>query len=152
MIHSMWSAQGMIRIRRTANERALLIKNDHALKSLCPDFVFRDIYLMTSINGFSFFVYLISFYQSIWGNSSSCCFLFIYINSFQRVFKSSIHFICQPTINITPTKTRVMTYLMLLHSCFKCLPGTTNFDLDSTFYKCTSRIYNSIYILNFQLA
>ena len=43
MIHSTWSAWGlMIRIRRTANERALSIKNDNDLKSLNPDFVFRD--------------------------------------------------------------------------------------------------------------
>ena len=42
MIHSTWSAWGVIRIRRTANERALSIKNDNDLKSLNPDFVFRD--------------------------------------------------------------------------------------------------------------
>ena len=33
---------GVVRIRRTANERALSIKNDNDLKSLYPDFVFRD--------------------------------------------------------------------------------------------------------------
>ena len=33
---------GVIRIRRTANESALSIKNDNDLKSLYPDFVFRD--------------------------------------------------------------------------------------------------------------
>ena len=49
MIHSTWSAQGVIRIRRTANERALSIKNDNDLKSLYPDFVFRDRQLMTNI-------------------------------------------------------------------------------------------------------
>ena len=42
MIHSTWSTRGLIRIRRTANERALSIKNDNDLKSLYPDFVFRD--------------------------------------------------------------------------------------------------------------
>ena len=36
------SARGVIKIRRTANERALSIKNDNDLKSLCSDFVFRD--------------------------------------------------------------------------------------------------------------
>ena len=42
MIHSTWSARGVIRIRRTANERALSTKDDNDLKSLYPDFVFRD--------------------------------------------------------------------------------------------------------------
>ena len=42
MIHSTWSARGVIKIRRTANERAVSIKNDNDLKSLYPDFVFRD--------------------------------------------------------------------------------------------------------------
>ena len=42
MIHSTWSAWGVIRIRRNANERALSIKTDNDLKSLYPDFVFRD--------------------------------------------------------------------------------------------------------------
>ena len=42
MINSTWSVWGVIRIRRTANERALLIKNYADLKSLYPDFVFRD--------------------------------------------------------------------------------------------------------------
>ena len=41
-IHSAWSASGVIKIRRTANERALSIKNDNDPKSLYPDFVFRD--------------------------------------------------------------------------------------------------------------
>ena len=41
-IHSTWSASGVIKIRRTANERALSIKNDNDLKSIYPDFVFRD--------------------------------------------------------------------------------------------------------------
>ena len=41
-IHSTWSASGVIKIRRTANERALSIKNDNDLKSLYPGFVFRD--------------------------------------------------------------------------------------------------------------
>ena len=42
MIRSTWSARGMIRIKRTANDRALSIKNDNDLKSLYPDFVFED--------------------------------------------------------------------------------------------------------------
>ena len=42
MIHSIWSARDVIKIRRTANERALSIKNDNDLKSAYPDFVFRD--------------------------------------------------------------------------------------------------------------
>ena len=42
MIHSTWSTRGVVRIRRTANERALSIKNDNDLKSLYTDFVFRD--------------------------------------------------------------------------------------------------------------
>ena len=42
MIHRTWSARGGIRIRRTANDRALSIKNDNDLKSLHPDFVFED--------------------------------------------------------------------------------------------------------------
>ena len=42
MIHSTCSARGVIKIRRTANERAVSIKNDNDLKSLYPDFVFRD--------------------------------------------------------------------------------------------------------------
>ena len=41
MIHSTWSAWGMIKRRRTANERALSIKNDNDVKSVNPDFVFR---------------------------------------------------------------------------------------------------------------
>ena len=36
------SARGVIKIRRTANERALSTENDNDLKSLCSDFVFRD--------------------------------------------------------------------------------------------------------------
>ena len=52
IIHSTWSALGVIRRRRTANERALSIKNDNDLKSLYPDFVFRDRQLMININGF----------------------------------------------------------------------------------------------------
>ena len=42
MIHSTWSARGVIKIGRTANERALSIKNDNDLKSVYLDFVFRD--------------------------------------------------------------------------------------------------------------
>ena len=42
MIHSTWSAWGVIIIRRTANERALPIKNDNDLKSLYPYFIFKD--------------------------------------------------------------------------------------------------------------
>ena len=42
MIHNTWSPHGVIRIRRTANERALSVKNDNDLKSLYLDFVFRD--------------------------------------------------------------------------------------------------------------
>ena len=42
MICSTWSARGAIIISRTANEKALLIKNDNDLKSLYPEFVFRD--------------------------------------------------------------------------------------------------------------
>ena len=36
------SARGVIKIRRTANERALSIKNDNDLKSLYPEFLYRD--------------------------------------------------------------------------------------------------------------
>ena len=42
MIHSTWSPWGVTKIRRTANERAQSIKNDNDLKSIYPDFVFRD--------------------------------------------------------------------------------------------------------------
>ena len=42
MIHSTWSVRGVIRIRRTTNEKALPIKNDNDLKYLYPDFVLRD--------------------------------------------------------------------------------------------------------------
>ena len=42
MINSTWSVWGVVRIRRTANERSLLIKNYADLKSLYSDFVFRD--------------------------------------------------------------------------------------------------------------
>ena len=42
IIHRKWSARGVIKITRTANERALSIKKDNDLKSLYPDFVFRD--------------------------------------------------------------------------------------------------------------
>ena len=42
MIHSTWSAWGVIIIRRTANERALPIENDNDLKSLYPYFIFKD--------------------------------------------------------------------------------------------------------------
>ena len=42
MIHSKWSVCGVIRIGRTANERALSIENDNDLKSLYPDLVYRD--------------------------------------------------------------------------------------------------------------
>ena len=48
MIHSTWSARGVIRTRRTANKSALSIKNDNDLKSLYPDFVFRDRKLLTN--------------------------------------------------------------------------------------------------------
>ena len=41
MINSTWSPR-VIRITRTVNERPLSIKNDNDLKSLYPDFVFRD--------------------------------------------------------------------------------------------------------------
>ena len=33
MIHSTWSAQSVVRIRRTANEKALSIKNDNDLQT-----------------------------------------------------------------------------------------------------------------------
>ena len=42
MIHSTWSTRDVVRIRRTANERALSVKKDNDLKSLYTDFVFRD--------------------------------------------------------------------------------------------------------------
>ena len=69
MIHSTWSARGVIRIRirRTANESALSIKIDNDLKSLYPDFVFRDRKLLTNINGFYIFVCLNSLCNLILG-------------------------------------------------------------------------------------
>ena len=42
MIHITWNAWGVIRIRKTSNERELSIKNDNDLKSLYADFVFKD--------------------------------------------------------------------------------------------------------------
>ena len=42
MIHSTWSARGVIVIRKTANERALPIKNDNNLKSLYPYLIFNE--------------------------------------------------------------------------------------------------------------
>ena len=147
MIHSTWSARGVIRIRRTANETALSIKNDNDLKSLYPDFVFRDRFLMTNINGFLFFVCV-----NIGVILAVVIFLFFYLFALIHFseFSSSIHVICQPPINFAPTKTRIMTnLLMLLHFCFKCISGNINFDLYYIFYKCIFRIYNRIYILIF---
>ena len=37
-----FTPRSVIKIRRTANESALSIKNDNDLKSIYPDFVFRD--------------------------------------------------------------------------------------------------------------
>ena len=42
MTHSTGSARGVIRIRRTSNERVPSIKNDNDQKSLYPDFIFRE--------------------------------------------------------------------------------------------------------------
>ena len=42
MIHSTWSVQGVIKMKITTNEKALLIKNANDLNSVYPDFVFRD--------------------------------------------------------------------------------------------------------------
>ena len=54
MIHSTWSVWDLIKIRRTANERTLSIKNDNDLTSLYPEFVFRDSLLMATKKDFPF--------------------------------------------------------------------------------------------------
>ena len=41
-IHSTWSAKGVIKLRRTMNERAISIEDEIKLSDLYPDFVFRE--------------------------------------------------------------------------------------------------------------
>ena len=41
LIHSCWSSQGVVKIRRTMNERALSIDSEKDLTVLYPDFVFK---------------------------------------------------------------------------------------------------------------
>ena len=40
-IHSCWSAKGVVKIRRTTNERPIAINHDTDIASLYPDFVFK---------------------------------------------------------------------------------------------------------------
>ena len=40
-IHSCWSAKGVVKIRRTMNERPIAINHDTDIASLYPDFVFK---------------------------------------------------------------------------------------------------------------
>ena len=40
-IHSYWSAKGVVKIRRTMNERSISITHDTNIASLYPDFVFK---------------------------------------------------------------------------------------------------------------
>lgn len=42
LIHSTGSVRGVIRIRRTTNERFLPVKSENELIALYPDFVFRN--------------------------------------------------------------------------------------------------------------
>ena len=41
-IHSTWSTKGVIKLRRTMNERAISIGDEIELSDLYPDFVFRE--------------------------------------------------------------------------------------------------------------
>ena len=41
-IHSTWSTKGIIKLRRTMNERAISIEDEIELSDLYPDFVFRE--------------------------------------------------------------------------------------------------------------
>ena len=41
-IHSTWSTKGIIKLRRTMNERAISIGDEIELSDLYPDFVFRE--------------------------------------------------------------------------------------------------------------
>ena len=85
--------------RRTANERALSIKNDNDLKSLYPDFVFSDSQLMTNINGFSIFVCLNTLCKLILGAILAVIvfhmFALIYFSEFS--FHQFILFVCHQT-------------------------------------------------------
>ena len=50
----------------------------------------------------------------------------VYLFALNHFSEFSIHIICQPPINITPAKIRIMSnLLMLLHLCFK---DTIHFD------------------------
>ena len=41
-INSTWSTKGIIKLRRTMNERAISIEDEIELSDLYPDFVFRE--------------------------------------------------------------------------------------------------------------
>ena len=41
-IHKVWSMKGAIKIRRSPNERAYSINNDHDIRYLFPDFIFKE--------------------------------------------------------------------------------------------------------------
>ena len=41
-IHSTWSSKGIIKLRRTMNERAISIEDEIELSNLYPNFVFRE--------------------------------------------------------------------------------------------------------------
>ena len=41
-INSTWSTKGVIKLRRTMNERAISIEDEIELSDLYPDFVFRE--------------------------------------------------------------------------------------------------------------
>ena len=41
-IHSSWSSKGIVKLRRTMNERPISIMHDSDITDLYPDFVFRE--------------------------------------------------------------------------------------------------------------
>ena len=41
-IHATWSLKGVIKLRRTINERAISIEEETELSNLYPDFVFQE--------------------------------------------------------------------------------------------------------------
>ena len=41
-IHSCWSSKGVVKIRRTMNERAISISHESDIKALYPDLVFKE--------------------------------------------------------------------------------------------------------------
>ena len=122
------------------------LKSDNDLKSLYPDFVFRDRQLMTNINRFSVFVCLNSL-CNLYDIGEILAIVIFYLLALFSFSEFSFHqFIyCQPPINFASTKTKIINLFMLLDLCFKCISGNINFDLHYTSCQCIFRIH--IYIL-----